>query len=445
MPDPTRAGRTPLRLVDPDVPAPADPFAAPRFVFRNSGRPVHLLPPPAGHCSDARAVGVDAGLLAGLPDDPALLVWPSQVWNDHEPDCARPRRCAHLRDLVWPDWWVLTMRRGAPLDADIETAIEIAMRRVNTYRGGKHVSSEGAAFTRDAVRDALPGAPQPVSKVWVNGALAITGQFATWVHNEGEPLTREHVFAEATRRRYLTSKAGPMHLSEYSRRNYRLRLDIMASILLGSRRETISGRKPIGRSDALMPLTVQQEVDLWVWAEGLRPISRRQRLQAVIVMGLGVGCRRRDFVTVRGTDVTRDGAGVHVSFPETTTTLGNPFPPRVTTCAAQWEDRLWDLVQQLDAPDRYLAAPWTDEQPTSRTVDVTMRGVINDEAARPPLDFSTESLRNTWLLRHLEAGTPPKVFMAQGALKTTVTLENLMPYVSTPSTAQAAAWMRRTR
>ena len=33
MPDPTRAGRTSLRLVEPDERALADPFAAPQFVF----------------------------------------------------------------------------------------------------------------------------------------------------------------------------------------------------------------------------------------------------------------------------------------------------------------------------------------------------------------------------------------------------------------------------
>ena len=229
----------------------------------------------------------DTALLAGLPDDPAALVWPSQVWNDHLAGCDQPRRCPHVHEVALPEWWVAKVRRGVPLDADVDTALAIAMRRVNTYRGDKNVSEVGAAFARDVVRDALPAAPQPVSKSWVSQALAVTGAFATWVHNQGEPLTREHVFAEATRRRWLTGRDGPMHLSEYSRRNYRLRLDIMASILLGSQRETITGRKPLPIRDPLLPLTRQEETDLWVWSEGLRPITVRQRIQAVIVMGLG--------------------------------------------------------------------------------------------------------------------------------------------------------------
>ena len=46
MPDPTRAGRTPLRLVDPHESAAADPFAAPTFVF-SSGPAARPLPSPA--------------------------------------------------------------------------------------------------------------------------------------------------------------------------------------------------------------------------------------------------------------------------------------------------------------------------------------------------------------------------------------------------------------
>ena len=400
---------------------------------------MHDLPMVGGPADDA-----DATLLAGLPDDPSALLWPSQVWNTHLATCPRPRRCPHIREVALPNWWVAKMKRGAPLAADIDTAMAMAMKRVNTYRGGKHVSEIGAAFARDAVRDALPSAPQPVSQEWVSAALAITGGFATWVHNQGEPLIREHVFAEATRRRWLTGRDGPMHLSEYSRRNYRLRLDIMASILLGSPRETITGRKPLGQPGALLPLTRQQEADLWVWSEGLRPKTVRARIQAVIVTGLGVGARRRDFVCVRALDVSRDEHGVHVAFPATTLTGNSRFPARTTTCLEAWEDRLWDLAQSMP-PRCYLSAPWRTTQPDRRVIDATMRNVMRNEAACPPVDFSSESLRNTWIVRHLEAGIPPKLLMAQGALKSTVTIEKLLPFVDLPDPVEASAWMRRSQ
>jgi hypothetical protein len=160
-------------------------------------------------------------------------------------------------------------------------------------------------------------------------------------------------------------------------------------------------------------------------------------------MGLGVGTRRRDFVAVRGLDVSRDERGVHVAFPETSSSGQAPFPARVTTCAEPWADRLWTLVQALEAPDRYLAAPWTSVQPHPRTVDTTLRNAINSEHAPPPVDFSSESLRNTWLVRHLEAGTPLRVLMEEGALKTLTTIEKLVSYTDSTEPDAAAAWMRR--
>lgn len=390
---------------------------------------------------DARCAS-DAALLASLPDHPALLVWPSAVWRSHLQDCERPRRCPHLRQIEWPHWWLAKMKTGTPFAADVDTALEVAMRRVNVYRGNNRVPSEASEFAREAVRDALPSAPQPVSEEWVKWALTVTGTFATWVYNQGEPLVREHVFAESTRRRYLDGSDGATHLGGYTRRTYRVRLDIMASILLGSQRIPIV-RKPHPPEAPLIPLTRQQETDLWVWSQGLRPISVRIRIQFLIVMGLGVGARRRDFVCVRGSDVTRDWYGVHVSFPESTTAGRALAPARTVTCAEPWSLRLWDLVRSLETPDRYVASPWSTEKPHPRNVDRVMSVVLDNEAALPPLPFSIESLRNTWLLRHLEAGTPPNVFMPQGALLTMGSLQKLLPYMRDVDEQQTALWMRR--
>lgn len=391
----------------------------------------------------AGSVEAASQLLASLPDDPNDLAWPSQVWNEHLSSCETPRKCPHVYEIVLPEWWVAKLTRRMPWGTDFETSMAAAMRRVNKYRGDKHVSVEGAGFARDTVRDALPSAPQPVSETWVAGALAATGSLATWVHNQGEPLTRSHVFAETTRRRWLTGTDGPSHLSEYSRRNYRLRLDIMASVLLGSQRETISGRKPMPAADPLYPLTRQEETDLWVWSQGLRPITVRQRVQAVIVLGLGAGTRRRDLQWMRGADVSRDGNGVHVYIPQTSSSGKDPFPPRVTTVAEPWADRLWVLVESLESQDRYLTTPWADETPNLRAIDQTLWTTLNNETAAPPVDFSTDSLRNTWIVRHLEAGTPLGLLMVQGALKSLGTVQKLVAYAEAPAPVQAATWMRR--
>lgn len=385
----------------------------------------------------------DRELLASLPDDPQLLDWPSAAWNKHLDVCGQPRRCPHFQHVPLPDWWWARMRSGTPLHADPAKAVEIAMLRINKFRGGKHVSREGAAFARDAARDALFAAPQPVSIEWVAQTLACVGGLATWVHNEGEPLTRGHVLDENTRFRYLEGPTGATTLSKHSRRNYRLRFDKLAVSLLGSQREIYAGQKPLSPPEALLPLTRQQEADLWVWSQGLRPPMLRQRIQGVIVTSLGVGARRRDFIILRSADVARDKHGVHVSMPESTSTGRAVVPARVVTCSAQWEDRLWTLAQTM-APEGHLAAPWRTTPPEKTSVDGTMRNAQTNQASPPPVHFSSESLRNTWLVRHLEAGTPIPLLMQQGGLLTTHSIEKLVPFAAPVPAQKAAAWMRCT-
>lgn len=457
MPDASRAGSH-QRPAEAGHGLDVDPFALP--VLLSTPAPSgdaasrHAPNPPVEHAEasvshDAvEAVGAaaaladaDLALLASLPDDPSLLDWPSTAWNEHLADCGEPRSCSHAGEVRLPDWWWARMKALTPLAADPQTSVEIAMRRINTYRGGKRITPEGAAFTRDTVRDALLTAPQPVSREWVSQTLACVGGLATWVHNEGEPLTREHVFDPDTWLRYLNGPTGATHLDKYTRRNYRLRYDKLAGALLGSQREVIRGRKPVGQPDALMPLTHQQETDLWVWSQGLRPASVRQRIQGLIVTGLGIGARRRDFITIRSRDVTRDFHGVRVALPESTSTGDAIVPARTVTCSGQWEDRLWALAQSIP-DDHFLAAPWRNTEPDRRSVDATMRNAINNDAAAPPLDFSIESLRNTWLLRHVEAGTPIPLLKEQGGLLTTVTLDKLVPFAAPLALQQAAARMR---
>ncbi|MFC5008866.1 hypothetical protein [Nocardioides plantarum] len=365
------------------------------------------------------------------------------AWNEHLTTCEQPRRCPHHDDVVLPAWWWARMRSFAPLDANPEKAVEIAMLRINKFKGGKHVSAEGAAFARDAARDALPAAQQPVSLEWVKQTLACVAGLATWVHNEGEPLTREHVLNANTRLRYLEGPEGATTLSKYSRRNYRLRFDKLAVALLGSQREVIKGRKPMGQPDVLMPLTRTQEADLWVWSQGLRPITTRQRVQALIATGLGTGTRRRDFHRIRAWDVTRDADGVHLSLAESTSTGSAIVPARVVTCSAQWEDRLWAIVESTP-PSHYLAAPWKDTEPNRADQDAVLRAVLLNEAALPPVHFSSESLRNTWFLRHLEAGTPISLLKTQGGLLTASALDKLLPFAAPLDAQDAAARMRCT-
>lgn len=439
-----------LRLVDSEE--PADPFAVPlcQFVPGDSGDSGDPGEPVSESVADPSPLAAldphERDLLASLPDNPGLLVWPSQVWNDHANQCGYElRECPHTDEVVLPQWWVVCMKTRMPLSADPAEAIAMAMKRINGYRGGRRITAEGAAFARDLTRDALLAGPTPgpVTREWVSQTLATLGGYGTWLHNEGEPVTREHALQARSWERWLDGPDGTTTLSEYSRRNYRIRLDKIAVVLLSSQRRVDAYDPGLGVQPPLVPLTRQQETDLWVWAAGVRPATRRTRVQAVIVTSLGIGARRRDFRFIQGQDVFRDDHGVHVRLPESSTTGNARVPARTVTCSTQWAERLWDLAQALPSPQAYLSSTHLHAgPPDSRTLDGLLRNLINDPTSAPPVDFSSESLRNTWLLRHIEAGTPLPVLMPQAALLSTVTLDRLLTFV-TPAAPEAAARFMR--
>ena len=316
------------------------------------------------------------------------------------------------------------------------------MKRINGYRGDTDVSEVSAAFASDAVRDALPSAPQPVSKPWVSFGLAVCGHFGTWAENHGIPVTRDHLLTRAIGSRGSKTPEAKARLSKISRRNYRLKLDGIAACLAGLARMPTDRRprNPVGYPSPLEALTLEQEAALWWWTHGLGPITVRDRLQGVFLLGVGVGARRGGMVHVRAQDVSRDHHGVHVAFPPTTRLGNSPsYPARVVTCDPTWEERLWAFAQSVK-PDYYLVAPWRNTSPSPHTMDNTLRNAINDKF--PPVDFSTETLRNTWLVRHLERGTRVDVLLAQAGLISLVTLDKLRVYLPEPSEHEIRIWMR---
>lgn len=86
MPDPLRAGRTPVRLVDSDVPEPADAFAAPTFRFADPdtsalrpvrNEPVHGEPVHGEPEHRPVRLGHNTGPAARADRPDGIVEWPS--------------------------------------------------------------------------------------------------------------------------------------------------------------------------------------------------------------------------------------------------------------------------------------------------------------------------------------------------------------------------------
>ena len=104
----------------------------------------------------------------------------------------------------------------------------MALQRIRTYQGSKPVfDEETRLLVQGIVIDALVVAPQPVTAGWVHTSLMTVGGLVRWAQTMAEPLEREHLLSQRTRNRFLN--LGTTDLTDTSRRNYRCRLDLIAT------------------------------------------------------------------------------------------------------------------------------------------------------------------------------------------------------------------------
>lgn len=329
-----------------------------------------------------------------------------------------------------PGWWLLMAKRGVPFHPDRETAFQMALQRIRTYKGSKPVFDEQTRLlVQGIVIDALVVAPQPVTGGWVHTSLMTVGGLVRWAQTMAEPLTREHLLSQRTRNRFLN--LGTTDLTDTSRRNYRCRLDLIATgLTAGPVAATVTA--PLQHGEAIDPHTPTEVATLWVWAQGLRPATRRDRIVAVLVLGLGCGLRANELTRVTPESVTVDEHGVHVTV---TTDRGS----RVVTSDRVWEDRLLDLVANTE-PGHPLTSPWRREQATARALQ---NALANAQHTNTPVAwFSARSLRNTWLVARLTEGTPVPTLMDAAGLESIEALKAFLVYVPAPTAAERAAALR---
>ena len=307
---------------------------------------------------------------------------------------------------------------------------EQAQARVDAYRGGKSMSRAVVGFTREAVRDALCAAPQPVTRSWVSYSTSCVGTIAARCEEQGLPLDRSVVLDRARIDRFLSHECK--HMTKQGRSSYRSRLDVVAGALLFGQNESAWPRATLSAFDTVAPWDDAHAARVALWTSGSRPAARRHRLRTSLALSLGAGLNRRDIVVVTGGHVTRDDLGVRVTVPASDTN-----PGRTVTVTAAWEQEV--LLAARRAGNNLLVAP----DRTGLLVN-TLTGTIDtaNKVAPHGDELSLTKARNTWIVRHLAAGTPLPVLMANAGLTTTAVIEDLLRFVPAADPAAAASYMR---
>ncbi|MGD8150819.1 hypothetical protein [Ornithinimicrobium sp. Y1694] len=252
--------------------------------------------------------------------------------------------------------------RGLPLAPSRDAALRAGIRMAHAFKGKPPLPEDQRVFARDLVVDVLPAAPQPVTSAWVRHTLAAVGTFVRWIAVDGLPLDRDVVLTEDVITRWV--HVALRDRSKGTRATYQARLEIIRCHYRGA--FWAGQRYPrIDRDDPGMPLTEQDEADLWLWSTNLRRPTWRQRAGGSLALALGCGLTRFEQGRVYADDVTRDVAGLHV----TVTSIRGGDDARVVTCRRSWEDRLADLV---NTPSR---ATWSHRRggPSPRPIPRSTR------------------------------------------------------------------------
>lgn len=320
-------------------------------------------------------------------------------------------------------------KRGVPFHPDTEQAFQMALKRIRKYRGKAPVfDEETRLLVQGIVIDALVVAPQPVTDGWVHTSLMAVGGLVRWALLSGEDLDRENLLDAHTRNRFLN--LGCKHMKDTSLNNYKTRLDLIATGL-SNVPVAPSTTRDLSKGEPVDPHTATEVATLWARAQGLRPLTRRQRVMATMVLGLGCGLRSSEQVSVGTEDVSHDADGVHVL-------VTGDHGVRLVTCDRVWGDRLLDLLAATKTGNK-LSSPWRDKAATARMLQSAVHQA--QMAFPPPVRFSPRSLRNTWLVNRLAAAGVPTLMEASGVQ----TLEAFRPFlglVPEPTPSVRAALLR---
>jgi len=157
--------------------------------------------------------------------------------------------------------------------------------------------------------------------------------------------------------------------------------------------------------------------------------GRRRSLSAVLRLGLGCGLDCRDLAWVRGSDVTRDQSGT------VTVCVSGGSRPRTVVCLAGHEDNISQLAEGCG--DRLMIGGKVLGR-HNVTSDTLANLIVDSTLPR----LVPSRLRSTWMLTHLQLGTPLPIFMRAAGLTTVRPLEDLLHHLPDADSEVAAARLR---
>jgi len=246
-----------------------------------------------------------------------------------------------------------------------------------------------APFVRAAVTDATPN-----TVYGVKALLSTLAHFARWcTETAGLELDRAVVFDRYVIEEFIVK--GCPGLNPASRGNRRSQLLRMAEALLGPDR--VPGPlNPLRASDPMRPYTAAEITSLRSWASGQGTAGRRRDAWTLLALGVGAGLAAEDMRFLTAEMVHHDAQGVVIDVPGRRR--------RKVPVIDAWGKPVLEAARAIE-PGRPLFRP--DRGSGNKNFVGQFIHASNGAGLKP----SIQRLRVTWIVRHLDAGTPVVPFL----------------------------------
>ena len=262
----------------------------------------------------------------------------------------------------------------------------------------------------------------PASRKEAQYAAWVIAGIAAFASSVGVSLEPERVLHPSFVQRYVEvgSDGGWTTGTLRTVRDYLYRVGPKLTV----RAPWIPKERALGRSHLSTPYSSREISSLWA---AVATQSADDRLQAEFALGTGLawGLDGRWITRIGPGTVEIDDCGVHATVPN---------PLRTVTALAELETRLARAIRQLRVVD--LGTPF----PTTTALNAFVHR-INHRLGASPLDLSR--LRSTWLLTHLQAGTPLPALLYGAGLTTAGNLTDLIRLIPLPDSDLLTVHLRR--
>lgn len=253
------------------------------------------------------------------------------------------------------------------------------------------------------------------SDIFFKRKTRIVLQYFIWASEQGYKLNRNTLFTTSAIEDF--TRRGLPQLVESSRTNYRSELRSVARKVAAEAYTTpFIKRIP---HELVRPPYSASEIQSILFTIRYQPSEeRRRRLMAAVSLGLGAGINANELLELRRRDIRDyENDGIEIRVPGKN--------PRTVWLLNEYERDLRDGISEL-SPRSLVAVG--KEKSGRNAVNLLYSGVF--QSGSDVIKIEQVRLRNTWLIRLLEAPIPLALVMQVAGLSSARSLTDLVLYVT---------------